>query len=231
VSDKRGFWTPVENALLRAMYPHCHTADVAAWLGRKVGPCYQHAAVLRLMKDAGYLASDTACRIQRGHQNPAMIASRIKPGTEPWNKGRKGLTGVQEACRATQFKTGRKPEDSRNYRPIGSLRITRDGILERKVTDDQSVYPARRWTPVARLVWEAEHGHIPEGHIVRFKPGMASTDPERITLDRLECVTRIENMQRNSVHTVYPPEVARLVQLRGALNRQINARTSALEPA
>ena len=34
--------------------------------------------------------------------------------------------------------------------------------------------------------------------------------------------TRAEHMHRNSVHAHYPPEIARLVQLRGALVRQIN---------
>lgn len=213
-------WTPAELALLHAMYPHCHTADVAAWVGRTLTSCYQRAIKDGLRKDADYLASDTACRIRRGHQNEAMIASRFKPGFTPWNAGMKGWTAP--GSERTQFQPGRRPEQSRNYRPIGSHRVTRDGILERKVTDDQSIYPARRWASVARLVWEAANGPIPGAHIVRFRSGQHTTDPELVTIDRLECVSRVDHMRRNSVHTKYPPEVARLVQLRGALNRQIN---------
>jgi hypothetical protein len=38
----------------------------------------------------------------------------------------------------------------------------------------------------------------------------------------VECITRRQLMQRNSVHTVYPPEVQRVAQLRGVLTRKIN---------
>jgi hypothetical protein len=48
-----------------------------------------------------------------------------------------------------------------------------------------------------------------------------------ITLGRLELISRAENMRRNSYHTRYPKEVAQLIQLRGALNRQINKRLKA----
>jgi hypothetical protein len=221
---KRRYWTQPEISLLRSMYPHCMTEDVAAWLGRSLSSVYQAARTHDLWKSEEYLASDCAKRIQRGHQNEAMIATRFKPNQQAWNKGLRGVVGVQEACRATQFKPGRPAHEARNYRPIGSQRVTRDGMLERKVTDDPSVYPARRWVSVPRLVWEAAHGSIPPASVVRFKPGQHTTDPELVTLDRLECISRIDNMRRNSVHAVYPPEVARLAQLRGALNRQINAR-------
>lgn len=45
-----------------------------------------------------------------------------------------------------------------------------------------------------------------------------------MTLDKLECITFRENMRRNTVHAKYPKELVRLVQLRGALARQINLR-------
>jgi hypothetical protein len=46
---------------------------------------------------------------------------------------------------------------------------------------------------------------------------------EEITLDRLECISRRENMQRNTVHN-YPAPIPQLIQLKGALQRQINKR-------
>lgn len=58
---------------------------------------------------------------------------------------------------------------------------------------------------------------------------MHTTDPAAITADRLELVTRAENMARNTLHR-YPKEVAQLIQLRGALNRKINARTKDRSP-
>ena len=64
---------------------------------------------------------------------------------------------------------------------------------------------------------------MPVGYLVVFKRGMFTNVLEEITLDRLELVSRAENMRRNSVHR-YGPEIASLHQLRGAVNRQINQR-------
>lgn len=212
-------WTDAELQLLRSMYPECHTADVAAWIGRGVGQCYQAAAAHGLSKSAEYLASDTACRIQRGKQHPSMIVNRFQPGLVPWNKGTNYVAGGRSA--ETRFKPGRRPEESRNYRPIGSLRVNADGVLERKVTDDQSIVPVRRWVAVARLVWEAAHGPIPSGRIVCFKPGQQTAVLDLITADRLECITRADNARRNHPRN-RSPELARLVQLKGAITRQVN---------
>ena len=53
---------------------------------------------------------------------------------------------------------------------------------------------------------------------------MKTTDPDQITADKVECISRAENMKRNSYHR-YGKEIASLVQLRGAINRQINKRS------
>lgn len=212
-------WTPAELDLLHSMYPECHTQDVAAWIGRTVGQCYQAAAARGLRKSADYLASDSAARIQRGQQHPSMIANRFQKGLTPWNKGQHYVAGGRSA--ETRFKPGRKPEEARNYQPIGSHRICADGYLERKVTDDPRLVPARRWVAVHRLVWEAERGPIPAGHIVRFKPGQKTAVLEEITADRLECITRADNARSN--HPARRgPELFRLIQLKGAITRQVN---------
>lgn len=107
---------------------------------------------------------------------------------------------------------------------VGTLRIA-EGQLQKKVNDG---FPyMRRWVAVQRLVWEAANGPIPPGHIVVFKDGRIRTEEAQITLGVLELISRGENMRRNSVHTRYPKEVALLVQLRGAINRQINKRAKA----
>jgi hypothetical protein len=222
-------WLPHEDEVMRQFYPRLTGADMAQVLKRSERSVYSHAKELGLHKSEEFLAGDRSGRVQRGKQDPRMRLNHFKPGLVPWNKGTKGVVGVQEACRATQFKPGRPPSESRNYKPVGSLRMSADGYLERKVTDDHPV-PARRWVAVHRLVWEAERGPIPHGHVVRFKRGLATTDPALITADRLECITRLENMRRNSVHAM-PPELARLSQLKGALNRQIHRREREQEEA
>jgi hypothetical protein len=137
-----------------------------------------------------------------------MIASQFKPGFTPWNKGKPGSTGLHANCRATQFQRGRPPEAARNYVPLGSLRLSKDGYLERKVTDAHPV-PARRWVAEHRLVWERAHGAIPPGHIIVFRPGQRTAKEADI------------NARRNHPRNV-SPDLARLVQLKGAITRQVN---------
>lgn len=218
--SERRRWLPSEDALVRELYPHTKTAKLARKLRRTERAVFMRADSLGLRKSAAYLASPDACRLRRGGNVGA--AFRFKRGAAPWNRG---VTGYMGANR-TSFVKGRRPEDARNYRPIGSERISKDGYLERKVSDDQSVAPARRWRAVHVLVWEAAHGPVPPGHAVAFKPDRKSSAVANITPDALELVSRGELMRRNTLHR-YPKEIARLIQLRGALNRQINKRAIA----
>lgn len=109
--------------------------------------------------------------------------------------------------------------------PIGAERINSDGLLERKVAHGGAVNAARRWVGVHRLVWEAAHGPVPPGHAVCFKRGCATTAASEITLDRLELLSSADQMRRNS-YLRFGPDIARLIQLRGALNRQLNKRAA-----
>ena len=51
---------------------------------------------------------------------------------------------------------------------------------------------------------------------------MKTTELALITADRLECVTRQENQRRNSQWARYPIEVARLIQIKGQITKQVN---------
>lgn len=222
----RKLWTAEEDAIMRAHYPHKPTPEVAAMLpGRSTHQVYGRAWILGLGKTAEYLASDAACRIQRGRTNPAMVATQFPKGHKPWNVGKRGWQAGGRSAE-TQFKKGElSGRAAALLKPVGALR-TSYGNLERKVTDG-GPYPAARWKPVHRLVWEAANGPVPAGHIVVFKPGRRTVVEDEITLDRLECITRRENMERNSRHNRYPPELNQLMQLKGALNRKINNRSKA----
>lgn len=214
------FWTDGEVAELRKLFPHASTADVAATLGRNYRQVSNKAHGLGLCKTPAFLASSLAKRLD----GSSGEAHRFKAGHSTWNKGVRGVVGVQDACRAHQFKPGRPAHEAANYQPIGTLRICRDGCLQRKATDDPRIPAQRRWVPVHREAWEAAHGPIPSGLVVVFKPGRKTVVLDEITADALECLSREQLMKRNSVHTNYPPEVARLVQLTGAIKRQINKR-------
>lgn len=213
-------WLPAELETLRELYPDNTAMFIARVLGRIVGGIYRKARELGLEKSDAFWKSDTSGRAQQGRQDPRMRATQFKPGITPWNKGVKGVVGIQAGCRATQFKKGRPPQESRNYLPIGSLRMTADGWLERKVTDDHPV-PARRWVAEHRLVWERANGPIPPGHIVIFKDKRRITVAEEITADKLECITKAENARRNHPKN-RSPEYAHMVQLKGAITRQVN---------
>lgn len=214
-------WTEAELELVRRNYAYSLTKDLAVVLDRPVGAVHQKARKLGLHKDIQFIADMARERSARpGHGG---AAHRFQKGVPSWSKGTKGRVGVQEGCKATQFKKGRPACEARNYVPIGSLRLSKDGYIERKVTDDPAIVPARRWVGVHRLVWEAAHGPVPAGHAVAFLPGRRTTDPERITVDGLELLTRAELMRRNTYHQ-YGPEVAKVMQLRGAIQRQINKR-------
>ena len=208
-------WGEVERLLLLANYADSRTDDLAKVLGRPVGHIYQMADRLGLRKSAAYLESDNACRIQRGKQHESMKATQFKPGSVSWNKGKHYVAGGRSA--ETRFKAGAQPQ---TWRAIGTYAVDGDGLLKLKVSDLRDP-PRRDWIYVHRQVWERANGPIPPGGIVRFKEGRKTADKALIVPDALELVTRAENLRRNSVHNL-PKELALLVQLRGALNRQIN---------
>ncbi len=228
-STKRRLWTAAEEALLRARYADEHTAALAAELGRPPHSVLAKANSMGLYKSREAIAQIARERTGEHH---ASVAYRWQPGHKPWNAGKPGTTGHHPATRAHQFGPGHRPH---TWQPVGTYRVVtqKNGgpELQRKVSDEPGP-SCVRWHPVARLVWEAAHGPVPAGMIVVFKPGQRTTDPDLLTLDRLECITRVELMRRNTVHRL-PKELARAVQLRGVLQRAINtltARAAATDP-
>lgn len=216
----REFWPPHYLEVLRRFYAVLKTEDIAALLGKSARRVYAKAHAMGLKKSPEYLASVHSGRVQRGHQDPRLQGTQFKKGLVPWNKGLKGLT--HEGSKATQFKKGAMSGAAQhNYVPIGSYRISGDGHLEQKMTDDPSIVPALRWKPVSRIVWERDKGPIPAGHLVVFKRGQKTTELELITVDRLDCITRAENARRNHWTNLHP-ELAAVVPIKGAITRHVN---------
>jgi len=215
-------WSWVELEMLRLNYHDTATALLAEVLGLTVDQLHRKAHKLGLKKSV-----ETIAEIARDRSLQADLGHRFgfKKGHVPANKGLRRPGWSAGRMGETQFKKGRPASESSNYRPIGSEKVDpKRGVLMRKMTDDPSIFPVKRWTPVHVLVWEAVHGPVPPGRFVRFKPGMKTLVAAEITIDRLECVTNAENLARNSVHNL-PPELVKVIQLRGVLNRRINARS------
>ena len=213
VAPPRRPWAEHELGILRHNYAHFPTAKIAAQLGRDVRHVYSKAAKLGLHKSARFFARSASGRILQG--GALGQATQFKPGSTPWNKG-KTYQALWRSIQ-TQFKPGNRPH---TWVPVGTRRINSDGYVELKFSDAPGRYDMR-WRGVHRMVWEAAHGPCPAGSVIVFKPGRRTTVEADITLDAIECITRAENMRRNSVHARYP-ELGPVVRAMGALTRQIN---------
>lgn len=215
-------WTAEADAELRRRYESETAKEIANDLGCSERALYMRAQSLGLRKDSEWARECTRRRWAQGRHENSLAGLEKGRG---WNKGMPQAEWIRDPSKvaATQFKPGQMPY---NWVPVGSYRVTTQGDVEQKVADDRTPGMSRRnWKPVRVLVWEAAHGPVPRGHVVRFRDGKATTDPAAIKVEDLECLTRAENMRRNSFWENLPPDVARLVQLRGALNRKINNRT------
>ena len=219
ILPKRMKWAPEMEAQLRKLYPHARTEDVAEMMGIRVPQVNSAAFRLRLRKSREYLASEQSTRLRPGC---APNAGTFKPGHATWNKGMNYAAGGRSI--ETQFKPGHLGGRAAVlWRPIGHERITKNGTLQRKVSDTGNT--PRDYRSVHSIVWEAAHGPIPAGHVVIFKPGTATSIAAEITLEKLELVSRAELMRRNSRHARYPPELNSLMFMKGVLTRKINERT------
>ncbi len=213
---KRAFWPTADLDFLRANYADTPATVIAKVLGRTLRSVYEQAYAQGLKRSRDSIAA-VAGEINRTH--PRMRPTQFKPGQPTWNKGRSYQPGGRST--ATRFQKGRPPEQCSNYQPIGAVRVSKDGYLERKVSDDRNVAPARRWVGVHRLVWEAAHGPIPAGHVVAFLPSMKTTVEADITVDRLELISRTELAARNTIHR-FPPELKAAIKAVAKLRRAIN---------
>lgn len=219
-------WTADEDETLRINWPRFPAFLIAHVLGRGRASVYRRANQLGLKK-ADDFDTQPLARLWNGTQEPGSIAARFKPGTVPPNKGVRRPGWAPGRMGATQFKKGEMHGAAQhNYVPIGTEKIDpKRKVLMRKVTDDPSIFPVKRWRPVHVIVWEAENGPVPEGHIVIFRPRMKTFAAADITADRLEVVSLAENMRRNTFHNRYPSEVRELIHLKARITRRINKRT------
>lgn len=205
-------WTKEQDDMMRAFYPDNTMATMKSILGRTESSIYGRADLLKLKKSDAYLASPAACRLRRGDNVGAEF--RLKKGQQAWNKGMKGLhIGGKE----TQFKKGTKPP---NWKPVGYIRLTVDGYYEMKMAEGM-----QKFELLHRVIWERCNGAIPKGQICIFLDG----NTKNLEVTNLALMTKQQNMKRNTLHN-YPKEIAELIQLRGALNRQLNKRNNHEQP-
>lgn len=94
------------------------------------------------------------------------LTGQFKKGNVAHNKGKKQIEYMSqeaiERTKETRFKKGNKPK---NYRPVGSERITKDGYIEVKVADQN------KWETKNKIIYKQYFGDIPKGHKVIYADG------------------------------------------------------------
>lgn len=134
---------------------------------------------------------------------------QFRPGLIPWNTG---ITGFRSAF-ATEFKPGNRPH---NTLPVGSERITKDGIHQIKIADPKT------WRSKHALIWQELHGDIPPGSLVIFADG----DKTHFNPDNLILVSRAElaNINRARYGCQHPeikPLLLAVVKLEIMIRRRL----------
>jgi hypothetical protein len=205
----RSPWTDEQVELLIKHYPDMPMSALIETIGRKMHSIYNKAYSMGLKRSEEYLASEHACRLRRDFTEASM-ACRFKKGQEPVNKGIKGV--YHPGSVATFFPKGHKPD---NYKPVGTIREIEDGYFEMKMAEGM-----RKWRLLQRVIWERCNRPIPNNHVVIFLDG----NKKNLEITNLAVLSRSDNMKRNSYHQNYPKDIQLLIQLKGALNRQINRR-------
>ena len=215
-SDRRP-WTPADDRVLRRRYANEAAADIARDLRRNARSVYQRAHALGLAKAEGWASTCTRQRWAQGRQENSRKA-QFKKGQAPANKGVRRPGWAPGRMRETMFKPGMRPQ---TWVPIGTETVDRDGYRKRKVRDDAPRGQSRfNWVYCHVALWEEHLGPVPPRHCIVFKNGNKAD----IRIDNLACISLRANMRRNTLHN-YPKPIVRLIQLRGALNRQLNRRT------
>ena len=215
MTRQRKKWTKADIDLVKRLYPDTRTADIAKRLGVSVPSIYHLARKLGLKKSAEFHQTPASGRIRPGDKRG--LGSRFCKGHVPANKGVKGWQAGGRSAETRFKKVTVNGKAAKLLQPLGTERITKDGIRQRKIRMDGP--PQRRWKAVHTILWEEHHGPVPDGHIVVFRNG----DRSDIRLENLELITRAENMRRNSIHRL-PEELAEVCRLKGVLKRHITKR-------
>lgn len=206
-------WTSKEINYLQQHYPDRRSADIAKELNRSLCSVYNQAQILGLKKSKQFMDSEWSGRknvFQEGGK-----AHRFPKGHQPYNKGKKQSEYMDsetiDKSAKTRFQKGHKPHNTK-YDGAFSVRKDNSGIayIYIRVAEGQ-------WELLHRKIWEQHYGTIPKGYNVVFKDG----DQTNLDINNLELVSNQKLMERNSVQR-YPDELRKLIQAKGALNRQIN---------
>lgn len=195
-------FTKEEDRFLRNNYLTIPAKRMAKMLGRTEGTARQRIKLLGIMIPPEIIEK-------------FKVESRFKKGSQPPNKGRRQTdymsAGSIARTKATMFKKGNLPHNTKSDMEI-SVRPDNRGVKYKFIRISKA-----NWIALHRYNWQQVHGKIPAKMKLIFKDG----NTMNCEINNLELLTSAQLMKRNSVHN-YPAPIASAMQLRGALNRQIN---------
>lgn len=152
------------------------------------------------------------------HGISSGLTGHFQKGQTPANKGKKMPKELYDKVKATMFKKGDTPH---NTRLVGTIEKRADTYWWKKISEDK--VPARRnWKQIHRIMWEEEYGPIPEGHVIIFKDG----NTDNLDIDNLMMVTMQERllMARHGLFVKDYPELtesgAILAKLMNIINQK-----------
>lgn len=198
-------WTKEELEYVKLNYSDRYTKDIADAINRSPRAVYQAAINLNVRKSPEFIKIS----LEREAEKLKVLgaASRFKPGNISHNKGQKMSKKVYEMVKVSMFKKGNEPH---NMKYDGHERKDKDGYVYVRIAKAKYVLKHR-------YVWEQHNGPIPKGSIIIFK----DKDKTNIKIDNLQMITKLENMQRNTV-TKYPLELQQLIKLNNKLKTTLH---------
>lgn len=211
-AKQRFRFSPEQIEYLKENYSHALNQDLADYFGCCIHSVENRGFRLGLKKDAAFLSEVFRKNMERP-DHPGR-KHWIKKGTLPPNKGKKQTEYMTpeaiERTKATRFQKGAK---SRNYKPIGYERVNVYGYIEVKTADPN------KFELKHRVIWRQKNGKIPRGYNIQFRDG----DRQNCSIENLYIISRSEQLKKeNSMYARYPKDVQLAIQMKGALNRQIN---------
>lgn len=201
-------WPEEKIEELRRRYPNEITQRIADDLGKPISTVYSMAKKLGLAKTEEFQNSELSGRLTKFNAEERGGHSRFQKGQTSWNKGTKGICGTHPNSRRTQFRKGQKPH---NTLPVGAEVVSTDGYRKIKIAEPNT------WEFVHRRTWEAAHGPIPPGEMIRFKDG----DQMNCDLDNLMLITRTEHALYNSKWNI-PAEIVPAMAALSTLKKELN---------
>jgi hypothetical protein len=205
----RNPFTEKEIQYLKDHYSDIRSDIIAKKFNRPISSVYNKAYSLGLTKSEEFLASPESGMFIKGSTIGKEF--RFKKGHISANKGKKMSPELYKKCKPTMFKKGHLPHNTKQ-----------DGEISIRHFNTGSPYFYIRlslgnWKELHRFLWEKVNEPIPKGYNVVFKDG----NQANCEIKNLELISDAELMQRNTLHN-YPKDLQNLIQIKGALQRQIN---------